>query len=98
MTVYDLFILQITDPFRLGLLAILLITTRNTLAQTGFFLPLLAGVVFVAILIPLTFTPQAADWWLQVGVGLLSNVIILAVILALYFAAIRFFPNGESKP
>lgn len=98
MTVYDLFILQITDPFRLGLLGILLVTTRNTLSQTGFFLPLLAGVVFVAVLIPLTFSPQAENWWLQVGVGLLANVIILAVILGLYFAAARFFPSGEPKP
>lgn len=94
MTAYDIFVAQITDPFRIGLLIALLLTTRNTVARTGVVLPLLAGLVFVAILIPLTFSSGADDWWTLVAVGLLSNAAILAVALGLWLAFARLAARG----
>ena len=38
-----LFTTQLTDLFRVGLLAALIYTTENTRAQTGVVIPLLAG-------------------------------------------------------
>lgn len=89
-----IFFSQITDPFRLGLLAVLLLTTRNTAAHTGIAIPILAGILFVAILIPLTFSPDAANWWTIAGVGLLSNGVIVAVFLAAYLAYSRLVSSS----
>lgn len=89
MTIADIFVSQITDPFRIGLLIALLVTTRNTFAHTGAVLPLLGGLAFVAILIPMTFHAGADNWWLLVGVGLLSNGAILAVAVGLWLAFTR---------
>jgi hypothetical protein len=44
-------------------------------------------VVFVAVIIPSTFGAQKAEsFWLQFGAGLIANLIILAVVMALYEA------------
>lgn len=95
MTIYDIFISQLSDPFRIGLLIALLVTTRNTFAHTGAVLPLLAGVVFVAILIPLTFSADAENWWMLVGVGLLSNCVVVAIAVGLWLAFTRLSSRKE---
>jgi uncharacterized membrane protein len=80
---FDLFVAQITDPFRIGLLVALLLTAANTAAAMNRWIPLALGLVFVAVLLPMT-TSQAGEGstlW-PIGVGLVSNAAILAVLLA----------------
>lgn len=82
MTLPDLFLAQIMDPFRIALLIGLVLTMGRTRAVTGTYLPLLAGVVFVAVIIPSTITQGlAAPFAMQIGVGLVTNLLILAVVL-----------------
>ncbi len=52
MEISTLLAQQFTDIFRLGLLAGLIYTTERTRSQTGVLLPLVAGVIFVAVIIP----------------------------------------------
>jgi hypothetical protein len=68
----------LTDPFRIVLLAGLVITQRRTAAQTGTVLPLAAGVLFVAVILHLTmgFGTQAGSV-MAIGVGMVANVIWL---------------------
>lgn len=85
MTLTDLFLTQISDPFRIGLLIALLITTARTAATTGKVIPLLAGALFVAVLIPSTLAPvPGTSLQFAIAVGLASNAVILAVLLAGY--------------
>jgi multisubunit Na+/H+ antiporter MnhC subunit len=85
MTLTDLFLAQLADPFRIGLLIALIITTMRTVATTGKVIPLLAGIVFVAVLIPTTLSPLPGVTLLAaIGVGLAVNAVILAVLLAGY--------------
>lgn len=73
------------DPFRIGLLLALLLTMRRTLATTGVWVPLTAGMIFVALLIPMTLTPPADDEMLPaVLLGLLANILILGLIWLAY--------------
>ena len=91
MTLTDLFQSQITDPFRIGLLIALLFTTARTAEVTGKIIPLLAGLIFVAVLIPATLAPVPGTAWpVAVGVGLAANAVILAVLLAGYSLIRRF--------
>lgn len=83
----DLFLSQISDVFRIGLLVALVYTTLRTSHSTGIIMPLVAGAVFVAVIIPST----RAGWsWMDVAVGLLANAAILAVIMALALILRRF--------
>lgn len=70
---------QATDIFRLGLLAGLIYTTERTRAQTGVMVPLLAGIVFVAIIIPATMPKPGVDMWTAAATGLAVNAVITAV-------------------
>jgi hypothetical protein len=79
MDYISLFTSQITDVFRIGLLAGLIYTTERTRAQTGLVLPLLAGIVFVAVIIPSTTTAPGVDFVSAVGVGIISNAALVAV-------------------
>lgn len=82
MTLPDLFLAQIMDPFRIALLIGLVLTMGRTRAITGTVVPLLAGVVFVAVIIPMTVSQGlAAGFAPQVGLGLVTNLLILAVVL-----------------
>ncbi len=84
MTLTDLAISQFMDPFRIALLIGLVVTMQRTMAVTGKIVPLLAGVAFVAVIIPTTITQgMAADLITQVGVGLVTNSVLLAVILGI---------------
>ncbi len=84
MTLTDLAISQFMDPFRIALLIGLVVTMQRAMVVTGKLVPLLAGIVFVAVIIPSTITQTlAASFVMQVGVGLVTNAVLLAVILAI---------------
>ena len=82
MGLTELMLAQLADPFRIGLMVALVITMLRTQGATGIWLPLAAGVVFVAVIIPstmLTSLPQPLTT--LVAAGVVSNVILLAVII-----------------
>lgn len=81
MSLQDLFLTQIVDLFRWALLIGLVFTMARNRAVTGILVPLLAGIVFVAVLLPATMTPALAPFVQQAGVGLVVNAVILAAIL-----------------
>ncbi|WP_374645813.1 hypothetical protein [Tabrizicola sp.] len=74
---------QLADPFRIGLIVALVVTMYRTRAATGTLLPLAAGVVFVAVILPSTGIGGGADLMQAVLAGILSNLIILGIVLAL---------------
>jgi hypothetical protein len=74
---------QLLDPFRIGLIAALVFTMFRTRAATGTLVPLAAGVIFVAVILPSTQGPGAASLTEAVAAGIVSNVIILGIVLAL---------------
>lgn len=74
---------QLADPFRIGLIVALVVTMYRTRAATGTLLPLAAGVVFVAVILPSTGIGGGADLPQAVLAGILSNLIILGIVLAL---------------
>jgi hypothetical protein len=80
----DLLIAQLTDPFRIGLLIALFATMLRTQAATGTVVPLAAGVVFVAVIIPVTATAGSAPFWQVVAVGIVANAVILAAVMGLW--------------
>jgi threonine/homoserine/homoserine lactone efflux protein len=76
----DLFLANLIDPFRLVLLAALIATMLRTQANTGTWLPLAVGALFVAVLIPMTLQPvQTLPLWQVIAVGVVANVVLLAV-------------------
>ena len=81
---------QLTDPFRIILLIALFSTMLRTRAATGTYLPLAAGAVFVAVILPLT---MGGDLVPSVLAGLISNVTILAIILGVW----TIYQNARRK-
>jgi hypothetical protein len=81
--VTDLIQSQLVDPFRIGLIVALVFTMVRTRAATGTVVPLAAGVVFVAVILPMTTAPAEVTLTDAVLAGLASNLIILAIVLAL---------------
>ena len=75
----DLLLSQLADPFRIGLLIALVLTMLRNAPVSGTIIPLAAGVVFVAVLIPVAM--QGGFDATRVGVGILANAILLGVIL-----------------
>jgi hypothetical protein len=75
---------QMTDILRIGLLVGLIYTTERTRAQTGLILPLLAGIAFVAIVIPASNLPASVSFLAAVVTGLAANTLIVAVLLAIW--------------
>ncbi|MDB5661334.1 MAG: hypothetical protein JWS10_3949 [Cypionkella sp.] len=82
MTLSDLFLSQLSDLFRIGLLIALFITMLRTRAASGVWIPLAAGAVFVAVILPSTMQATSVPLMQAMLVGLLANLVILAVILA----------------
>ncbi len=70
---------QFTDIFRLGLLAGLIYTTERTRQQTGVLLPLLAGIVFVAVIIPATMPVAGVPQMTATATGLGVNAVIVGL-------------------
>lgn len=85
MGMVDLLQSQLLDPFRIGLIVALLYTAIRNQAVSGLVLPLAAGVVFLAVILPSTMGLGAAvdlGLWTVIGVGILANSILLAIALA----------------
>ena len=83
MTLSDLVLSQLIDPFRLGMLVFLVLTAARTRAVNGILIPVIAGAVFVALIIPLFLNPAADDTMRQIAVGTAVN----AALLGLYYGA-----------
>jgi hypothetical protein len=79
----DLVLSQLTDVFRIGLIIALVITMLRTSPVTGRVLPLAAGIVFVAVILPTTMPGNSGNLTNAIIAGLLSNAIILVSILVL---------------
>lgn len=86
----DLLFSQLTDIFRIGLIIGLVYTMNRTAAITGRVLPLVAGVVFVAVILPATLPSPTASLLKAVAVGLLANTIILVHVLVVARLITRF--------
>jgi len=83
MPLIDIYLAQLTDIFRIGLLIALLLTAANTAQAMNRWIPIALGLVFVAVLIPSSFgAKEGQDTTTAIGVGLLSNATILAILLA----------------
>ena len=80
---------QLTDPFRIGLLIALVVTMQRTAAVTGRVIPLAAGVVFVAVMLPTTMPSASVSLKDAIVAGLASNVMILIVVLAVAWLIAR---------
>ncbi len=74
---------QLMDPFRIGMIVALVYTMVRTRAATGTAIPLALGVVFVAVILPSTQGSGAASLTNAVLAGIVSNLIILGIVLAL---------------
>jgi hypothetical protein len=85
----DIILSQLADPFRWALIAGLVFTMVRTEAVTGRFIPLVAGIAFVAAIIPLTMGPRGVSMGQAIGLGVASNLVILAVVLGLWTVARR---------
>lgn len=82
MPYLDIYLTQLTDPFRIGLLIALVVTAANTAPNLNRWIPIALGIVFVAVLIPYSFgSSDDVAKAFAVGVGLVSNITLLAVML-----------------
>ena len=81
---------QLTDPFRIGLVAALIYTTIGNAAATGWFVPLAAGIVFVAVIIATTLPKAGETLTVTTVAGVFSNTIITATLFAGLFVWRRF--------
>ena len=79
----DLVMLQLTDLFRIGMIVGLVVTMHRTAAVTGRVIPLALGVVFLAVMLPVTMPVGTTNLVDAILAGLISNSIILAPVLAL---------------
>jgi hypothetical protein len=82
----SLFTAQLTDVFRIGLLAAMLYTTKRNQAQTGVAVPVVAGIVFVAVVISSTMPIANISIGRNIVSGLVANAVITAVLLAAWSA------------
>jgi hypothetical protein len=91
MDIVGILIEQLADPFRIGLLVALLFAAANPGRALNRWLPIALGLVFVAVLIP---TAMASDSdgavTAEIGVGIVSNAIILGLMLLGQAAFDRF--------
>ncbi len=85
MTLPQLLWSQLTDPFRIVLLIGLVYTMLRTQPVTGTLVPLLSGIAFVAVIIPVTLTTGLAEpLWRQIAAGLVANAILLGIVLGVW--------------
>jgi hypothetical protein len=74
---------QLSDVLRIGLIAGLVVTMLRTETVTGRLLPLALGVFFVAVILPVTNPNAEVPLQNAVLAGLVSNLLILAVVMAI---------------
>jgi hypothetical protein len=88
MPLSDLLLAQLTDVFRIGLIIGLIATAFRTRATVALPLSLGLGVIFIALMIPMTLPPtgQAAQepLWRLAVVGALANLIMVAIGMAIW--------------
>lgn len=84
MTIAELMLSQLSDPFRIGLLLALVITAYNTAGAVGLLTPLALGAVFVAVLIPVT---TSASESVGLTAAILSGVVVNAAWIGVILAA-----------
>jgi len=90
MDLTELLASQLTDLFRIGLIVALVYTAWRNRVATGWVLPLIAGVIFVAVIIPYTMQAQSTEpLWRLVATGIVANLIILAATLGIYAAVLK---------
>ena len=94
MTNSEILLSQLTDPFRLGLIVALVITMLRTEVVTGRWIPLILGVFFVAAILPMTTSRGVTDGGmaLAIAMGVIANVILLALVLAIRHVVLRLMP------
>jgi hypothetical protein len=82
MDIVAILIEQLADPFRIGLLVALLFTAANSRGTLNRWLPIALGLVFVAVIIPTAMaSDDGGEVTAQIGVGIISNAIILGLML-----------------
>lgn len=82
MPYLDIYLAQLLDPFRIGLLVALVLTAANTAQALNRWIPIALGIVFVAVLIPYSLGSAQDHSAASVLVGLFSNATILALLFA----------------
>lgn len=80
MTLVDIFRDQIIDPFRIGMVIMLLVTAARTSGAAGTLVPIGLGIVFIAVLIPTTMG-DGLDTMREIAVGLVVNAILVGLAL-----------------
>lgn len=86
----EILLAQLTDPFRIALAVGLVLTMIRTRSATGTALPLAAGILFIAVIIPTTLQSVGAGLVRHIGLGLVSTTVIVAIVLAIREAVLRF--------
>ena len=86
----DILIAQLTDPFRIGLMLALGYMTLRLRAQSGVLMPLVAGVLFFAVMLPTSMPIAGAERMQQMATGVVANAIIVSVLVAIWIAVERF--------
>ena len=82
MSLSNLLLSQLADPFRIGLLLALFVTMLRTRAASGTIVPRAAGAVLVAGILPVSAqSTLAAPLATLVGVGIVANAALLAIML-----------------
>jgi hypothetical protein len=87
---FDLILAQLIDPFRIGLMAALIYTTIRNAAVTGWFVPIAAGLVFVAFIIAVTMPNDGQSQAIVISAGVVSNALIAALMFAVLYLWRRF--------
>lgn len=90
MGLVDIFITQIGDPLRLILLAGVIALQPRLADRLGKIPTLAAGLVLVALLIPLLL-PNGNVWFLvAAAIGLVTNAILMGLLLGIWALVRRF--------
>lgn len=85
----ELFLGQLTDPFRIVFAAGLVYTMHRTQSVSGTWLPLALGVLFIAVILPLTVNARGGPALPAIIAGVFSTALIVAVILGLRALVLR---------
>ena len=89
MTTPEILLSQLGDPFRLGLLVLVVVLTLGLRVVTDRWPLVLAGAAVVAAILPL-FAEAAAPYWQLLLIGLVANAVLLAVVLAIRHVVLRW--------
>lgn len=94
MTFTEILMSQITDPFRLGLIVALVVVMLRTEAVTGRYIPLALGVLFVAVILPMTTARGLAEGGMRqaIALGIVANLVLLALVMAIRHVVLRIMP------